>query len=216
VWEEVFARHAIVPQHQFAYGRGKNSADIALVIDAMDLLHAGDVDAFCIVSTDSDFLRLAIRIREQGVSCHIFGSRKTPERFRRAATQFTYLENLRYDPLNVTSHAKMKPVHPASEAFRYVREAIAQLVDDDIAAWVRLDMLQRELLRQNSDFDPRTYGHLQLKELLGALTRNVVVDLQTSGQVRVRLKVKTRRQKRPPADGADRLQDGAIAGVVDS
>ena len=86
VWEQVFAREAIVPHHQFAYGRGKNAADIALVIDAMDLLHSGEFDGFCIVSTDSDFMRLAIRIREQNLPCYVFGGIKTQERFRRACT----------------------------------------------------------------------------------------------------------------------------------
>lgn len=199
VWEEMFAKHAIVPHHQFAYGRGKNSADIALVIDAMDLLHTQEVDAFCIVSTDSDFLRLAIRIREQGVPCYVFGSKKTPERFRRAATRFVYLENLRYDLLNLGSHAKMKPVRPASEAFRYIREAIARLVGDDLGDWVQLDLLKRELERQNSDFDPRTYGHLQLKELLVLLKRNIVVDANKNGHARVRLKVKKTRPKHLPS-----------------
>ena len=214
MWEQVFARHAIVPQHQYAYGRRKNSADIALVIDAMDLLHAGEVDAFCIVSSDSDFLRLAIRIREQAVDCYVFGSAKTPERFRQAATRFVYLENLRYSPLNIADHARMKPVRPVSEALRYIREAIAHLVHDDMGSWVQLHLLERELGRQNSDFDPRTYGHLQLKDLLVALKRNVVVDSQKNGQTRIRLKIKKQKAKpgsagtRPGHNAADNPPTG--------
>jgi uncharacterized LabA/DUF88 family protein len=209
VWEEAFARHAIVPQHQYAYGRGKNSADIALVIDAMDLLHAGEVEAFSIISSDSDFLRLAIRIREQSVDCYVFGSAKTPERFRRAATRFIYLESLRYSPLNVASHARMKSVRPAGEVLRYIREAIAQLVDDDMGSWVQLDLLERELERQHADFDPRNYGHLQLKELLAALKRNVVVDPQKNGQTRVRLKMRKQKTKSRSLLGAHMAPDEA-------
>jgi hypothetical protein len=211
VWEEVFARHAIVPQHQYGYGRGKNSADIALVIDTMDLLHAGAVDAFCIVSSDSDFLRLAIRIREQAVDCYVFGSAKTPERFRRAATRFIYLENLRYSPLNIANHAKMKPVRPSSEALQYVRAAMAHLVDDDLGAWVQLDLLEREIERQHTDFDTRTYGYLQLKELLVSLKRNLVVDPQKNGQARIRLKVRKQKAKPQVSPPARPAHDAAIS-----
>ena len=111
-WEEVFARHAIMPHHQASYGKGKNAADIALVIDAMDLLHGGEYDAFCIVSTDSDFARLAIRIREQKLDCYVFGSQKTPERLRSACTRFVYLENLKFDPLHAVSQTEHEAAPP--------------------------------------------------------------------------------------------------------
>jgi hypothetical protein len=92
-WEKVLARHAILAQQQFAYTTGKNSSDIALVIDAMDLLHSGRFDGFCLVSSDSDFTRLAARIREQGVDVYGIGQSKTPESFRQACTRFIYTEN---------------------------------------------------------------------------------------------------------------------------
>jgi uncharacterized LabA/DUF88 family protein len=88
-------KHAIDPYQQFAYTKGKNSSDIALVIDAMDLLHSGRFDGFCLVSSDSDFTRLASRLREQGADVYGFGTRKTPESFRQACRRFIYTENLR-------------------------------------------------------------------------------------------------------------------------
>jgi hypothetical protein len=93
-WRDVLTRHAIVPQQQFAYTTGKNASDITLVIDAMDVLHGGRVDGFCLVSSDSDFTRLASRIREEGLVVYGFGEQKTPEAFRQACTRFIYIENL--------------------------------------------------------------------------------------------------------------------------
>ncbi len=93
-WQSVLARHAINPTQQFAYTTGKNASDITLVIEAMDLLHLGRVDGFCLVSSDSDFTRLASRIREQGLLVYGFGAKKTPEAFIQACTRFIYIENL--------------------------------------------------------------------------------------------------------------------------
>ena len=92
-WEKLLARHAILPTQQFAYTTGKNSTDITLVIDAMDLLHSGRFDGFCLVSSDSDFTRLAARIREQGIDVYGIGQQKTPEAFRQACTRFIFTEN---------------------------------------------------------------------------------------------------------------------------
>src|SRR6478735_8301810 len=94
-WEPVLNKHAILAQQQFAYTTGKNSTDITLVIDAMDLLHSGRFDGFCLVSSDSDFTRLAARIREHGIDVFGFGEQKTPESFRQACRRFVYTENLR-------------------------------------------------------------------------------------------------------------------------
>jgi hypothetical protein len=93
-WADTLSKHAIIPQQQFAYTTGKNASDITLVIDAMDLLHSGRFDGFCLVSSDSDFTRLAARIREQGVDVFGFGEHKTPESFRQACRRFVYTENL--------------------------------------------------------------------------------------------------------------------------
>src|SRR5660397_134068 len=93
-WKDVLHTYAIQPIQQFRYTTGKNSTDSALIIDAMDLLHGGTVDGFCLVSSDSDFTRLAARIREQGLMAYGFGQRKTPKPFVAACTQFVYVENL--------------------------------------------------------------------------------------------------------------------------
>src|SRR4029078_4438750 len=93
-WSAVLSRHAIIPQQQFAYTPGKNASDIALVIDAMHLLHTGRFNGFCLVSSDSDFTRLAASIREQGVDVFGLGEQKTPESFRQACGTFVYTENL--------------------------------------------------------------------------------------------------------------------------
>ena len=93
-WSDVLQKYAIDPHQQFAYTAGKNASDIALVIDAMDLLHSGRFDGFCLVSSDSDFTRLASRLREEGADVYGFGAQKTPESFRQACRRFIYTENL--------------------------------------------------------------------------------------------------------------------------
>ena len=117
-WSDILQKHAIDPYQQFAYTKGKNASDIALVIDAMDLLHSGRFDGFCLVSSDSDFTRLASRLREQGADVYGFGAQKTPESFRQACRRFIYTENLL--PEAVTSSAnttsKSKSLQPPSAA----------------------------------------------------------------------------------------------------
>src|SRR5213075_3024999 len=93
-WADILSMHAIMPHQNFAYTQGKNASDIALVIDAMDLLHSGRFDGFCLVSSDSDFTRLASRLREEGADVYGFGAQKTPESFRQACRRFIYTENL--------------------------------------------------------------------------------------------------------------------------
>src|SRR6478752_9499159 len=93
-WADILQKYAIDPYQQFAYTTGKNASDIALVIDAMDLLHSGRLDGFCLVSSDSDFTRLASRLREQGADVYGFGEQKTPETLRQACRRFIYTENL--------------------------------------------------------------------------------------------------------------------------
>ena len=96
-WREVLLPHAITPVQQFAYTKGKDATDMILIIDAMDLLYAGALDGFCIVSSDSDFTPLASRIRENGLSVYGFGKKKTPEAFKKACDKFIYVENLIVD-----------------------------------------------------------------------------------------------------------------------
>lgn len=168
-WAEILSTHAIMPHQNFAYTSGKNASDIALVIDAMDLLHSGRFDGFCLVSSDSDFTRLAARIREQGVDVFGFGEQKTPESFRQACHRFIYTENLLLgaptlgEPDKPDAHPSSL-TRPAAEAARLIRTAMAQLDDED--GWVALGGVGQRLAVLNSDFDPRTYGFAKLGDLV--------------------------------------------------
>src|SRR4051812_46675609 len=121
-WSEILQKHAIDPYQQFAYTKGKNASDIALVIDAMDLLHSGRFDGFCLVSSDSDFTRLASRMREQGADVYGFGAQKTPESFRQACRRFIYTENLLPAAVTSNADAPSKPLslQPRSAAIPFL------------------------------------------------------------------------------------------------
>jgi hypothetical protein len=175
-WTKVLARFAIQPQQNFANTKGKNSGDIALVIDAMDLLHSGRFDGFCLVSSDADFTRLASRIREEGVDVYGFGEQKTPESFRQACTRFIYTENLSAPATaeadvaarktKLASDARRKP----SEAARLIATVIADM-DEDGDGWVQVGGLGDRLRNAYPDFDQRTYGHAKLSDLIRATGR---------------------------------------------
>jgi len=159
-WRDVMQPLAIVPAQQFNYTTGKNAADITLVIDAMDLMHRGGLDGFCLVSSDSDFTRLASRLRETGARVYGFGAKKTPEAFRNACTRFIYIENLVDAPVEETK-AKTAPKatakkEPPSRAVPLIRKAMEQAWDDE--DWVDLGTVGQRLSHLAPDFDPRTYG----------------------------------------------------------
>lgn len=185
-WAETLSRHAISPQQQFAYTTGKNASDITLVIDAMDLLHSGRFDGFCLVSSDSDFTRLASRIREQGVDVFGFGERKTPESFVRACLKFTYTENLvapaspNQDPASAP-----KSLEPPSAATPIIRKVITQMESED--GWVTLGEVGKRLANLSSDFDPRTYGCSKLSDLVRK-TEAFEIERPTGGSLRIRKK----------------------------
>jgi len=165
-WADQLARHAIIPQQQFAYTTGKNASDITLVIDAMDLLHSGRFDGFCLVSSDSDFTRLAARIREQGIDVYGFGEQKTPESFRQACRRFIYTENLLPPAVTeslddaATTSALKKP----SAAVPLIRRVLSEMESPD--GWVHLGILGTELVNRYPDFDPRSYGFRKLSDLV--------------------------------------------------
>lgn len=195
-WIDVLARHAIIPQQQFAYTTGKNASDITLVIDAMDLLHSGRFDGFCLVSSDSDFTRLAARIREQGVDVFGFGEHKTPESFRQACRRFTYTENLLPDaPANVdAAGSKAKPLQPPSAAAPIIRRVLSQMETED--GWAPLGAVGKQLANLSSDFDPRNYGLRELSDLVRK-TNAFEID-QTEGRgVRIREKPSPSKAPKP-------------------
>lgn len=188
-WTRVLARFAIQPQQNFANTKGKNSGDIALVIDAMDLLHSGRFDGFCLVSSDADFTRLAARIREEGVDVYGFGEQKTPESFRQACTRFIYIENL-IAPVPVDAGAK-SPVAEApatkrkpSEAARLIAAIIADM-DEDGDGWVAVGGIGNRLRNAHPDFDQRTYGYAKLSDLIRA-TGRFEVETGERGAMRIR------------------------------
>ncbi|HTI86570.1 MAG TPA: NYN domain-containing protein [Alphaproteobacteria bacterium] len=194
-WAEILSTHAIMPHQNFAYTSGKNASDIALVIDAMDLLHSGRFDGFCLVSSDSDFTRLAARIREEGVDVYGFGEQKTPESFRQACRRFVYTENLL--PVAPAADQPEQSVRPASAikspsaATRLIRTAIAQVEGED--GWVALGRVGQQLAVLASDFDPRTYGQSKLGDLV---EKSGAFEVRReSGSVYVRVKPQTPRLK---------------------
>jgi hypothetical protein len=187
-WADVLSTHAIMPHQNFAYTSGKNASDIALVIDAMDLLHSGRFDGFCLVSSDSDFTRLAARIREHGTDVYGFGEQKTPESFRQACRRFIYTENLL--PEAPASGKPEQPdsrpaavTRPAKDAVPLIRTAISQLDADD--GWVSLGVVGHRLAVLATDFDPRTFGHAKLSALV-AKTGQFELRQPNGGPMQVR------------------------------
>lgn len=163
-WKAELLTNSIQPIQQFSYTTGKNATDSAMIIDAMDLLYAGNLDGFCIVSSDSDFTRLAARIREQGLTVYGFGQRKTPQPFRAACDTFVYLENLAEV---VPAEEDAKPEFKPDERLNtLLAEALEAASGDD--GWATLSVLGSNLSRLASDFDPRTWGYGKLKDLMAA------------------------------------------------
>lgn len=188
-WKEKLESHAVVPFQQFAYTTGKNSSDIALVIDAMDLVHTGRFDGFVLVSSDSDFTRLASRIREQGLNVFGIGQEKTPEAFRKACKRFIFIENLFAEPeiaasgkSSKSSGAAMKK-QPPSKAVPLITAAMRSSDEED---WVSLGVIGSHIHESEPDFDSRTYGCAKLSDLLEK-TGHFEVDREVS-PVRARLK----------------------------
>jgi uncharacterized LabA/DUF88 family protein len=164
-WADILQKYAIDPYQQFAYTTGKNASDIALVIDAMDLLHSRRFDGFCLVSSDSDFTRLASRLREEGADVYGFGARKTPESFRQACRRFIYIENLVETPVAAPREDRAPQESPsAGSAVAILNKATAQMETED--GWVGLRALGQRLANIASDFDPRTYGFRKLSDLV--------------------------------------------------
>ena len=178
-WKDQLLAQSIQPIQQFAYTTGKNATDAAMVIDAMDLLYTGRFDGFCIVSSDSDFTRLAARLRESGMTVYGFGERKTPKPFVAACDKFVYIENLRFAdedaPFDApgAKPAKPKPataVQLKSDAalVSLLRNAVEAASDDD--GWAPLASVGNIITNQRPDFDSRSYGYGKLSDLIKATT----------------------------------------------
>jgi uncharacterized LabA/DUF88 family protein len=190
-WKEELHRHAIQPVQQFAYTRGKNSTDSALIIDAMDLLYAGNLEGFVIVSSDSDFTRLATRLRESGMTVYGIGRRNTPEAFVSACDQFIYLDLLSQAPQPAVPPASdgQEPPPQPPDLEQILSTAISSTSRDD--GWSSLAAAGSYLRKTHPAFDPRLYGHAKLSELVRAAPYVEVKDVPGStgeSQLWVRLK----------------------------
>ena len=212
-WKQVLLDYSIQPIQQFAYTKGKNATDSSLIIDAMDLLYTRRFDGFCLVSSDSDFTRLAARLREEGLEVIGFGEQKTPKPFVSACDKFIYTELLRNDAEPAegeVSAAKApstsapavsteaKPAEPAKVKPQKVPvDFIAKVIDDisDEEGWAHMAALGENLRKLKSDFDPRLYGFKKLTDLIKA--RNGQFELQERGVTNTGGKVLFVRNRKP-------------------
>ena len=167
-WKEVLLQYSIQPIQQFGYTSGKNATDSALIIDAMDLLYTGKFDGFCIVSSDSDFTKLASRIREAGLFVYGFGEGKTPEAFVSACDKFIFTEVLRSSD-DISEKIKRKTTNELKSDTKLVsllRNAVEASSDD--SGWAHLASVGSNIAKQAPEFDPRNYGYKKLGELAAA------------------------------------------------
>lgn len=178
------AEYAIVPQQQFANTSGKNSSDIALVIDAMDILHSGRFGGFVLVSSDSDFTRLASRVREQGLDVFGIGEIKAPKAFVAACNRFIYIENIEAGASNGKQSDSQVPKRELNHAFQLIRNVMRN--SDEPEGWLKLGFVGSQLNKIYTDFDPRSYGFSKLSDLVRATGK---FDEQgANGDYKVRLK----------------------------
>jgi hypothetical protein len=189
-WKKVLQQYAIKPVQQFAYTTGKNATDSTLIIDAMDLLYTRKFDGFCLITSDSDFTGLAMRLREEGLTVLGFGEKKTPEAFRNACHKFVFTEVLRpstgAEPVALPPivEGERKPVPPptpteAAEPKRkfpkqFVLTALEQSIDD--TGWAHLGTFGSYLTKLQPDFDSRLYGYKKLSDLVKAKTDLFVTE----------------------------------------
>ena len=199
-WKSVLLEHAITPIQQYSYTVGKNSSDSAMIIDAMDLLYSEKVDGFCIVSSDSDFTRLAVRLRESGMKVIGMGEKKTPNSFIVACDRFIYIEVLdgaiqkkkktaKPNPANPTTPASNntkkqteKPVENLNkidlQTIELIESTIEAIEDED--GWAFLGDVGNLIVKKKPEFDPRNYGYSKLTPLLKSLTDILEIDERDS------------------------------------
>ncbi len=208
-WKSVLNKFAIKPVQQFAYTRGKNATDSTMIIDAMDLLYTKRFDGFCIVSSDSDFTGLAMRIREEGLWVYGFGEEKTPASFRNACHKFIRTENLRLvdkpedeaspaeiiiDEVTHDKNSADKEAHKKRFPLKLAAKAVEEASSDD--GWANLATFGSYLNRVQPDFDPRDYGYEKLSSLVKA--RKNIFEIEervspTSGKKHLYLRMKNKK-----------------------
>lgn len=165
-WKSVLQRNAIKPIQQFAYTTGKNATDFAMVIDAMDLLYTRKYDGYCLISSDSDFTSLAIRLREEGITVFGFGEKKTPEPFRNACNQFIFTELLRAG----LSVGNFMPGPPSGQAIDFPEKLVLRALEDaaDVTGWAYIGAFGNKLAKIQSGFNSKLFGYKKLSDFVKA------------------------------------------------
>lgn len=170
-WKQVLLEHSIQPIQQFRYTTGKNATDSAMIIDAMDLLYTGHFHGFCLVSSDSDFTRLAARIRESGKRVYGFGEEKTPRPFVSACDRFIYTEVFTKKPEgtadSLIAPKPTKELRSDTRLLNLIRGGLEASSDE--SGWAQLGPVGNYINRTSNDFDPRNYGYAKLSELISAI-----------------------------------------------
>lgn len=190
-WKNVLLENAITPIQQYSYTTGKNSSDSALIIDAMDILYSEKVNGFCIVSSDSDFTRLATRLREAGMTVIGFGEKKTPKPFISACDKFIYLEILKNTMVELKAPSKLNKKSEKSELVSKVDEETTRIIVESVndladeTGWAFLGSLGSYILKKKPDFDPRNYGFPKLLPLIRN-TNKFEIDERNTGQHNIR------------------------------
>ena len=190
-WKSVLLEHAITPIQQYSYTTGKNATDSALIIDAMDLLYSEKVDGFCIVSSDSDFTKLAIRLRESGMKVIGMGERKTPSPFIVACDKFIFIEILEPEPEATEPTGKKRPVKSKKmlqtvdkNTIKLISVTIDDLSDED--GWAFLGDVGNLIIKKKPEFDPRNYGFSKLTPMLKSLKKYFEVDERVAEGKRIK------------------------------
>ncbi|MEP3211209.1 MAG: NYN domain-containing protein [Maribacter sp.] len=200
-WKTVLLENAITPIQQYGYTQGKNATDSAMIIDAMDILYSGKVNGFCLVSSDSDFTRLATRLREAGMQVFGIGEKKTPDPFIVACDKFIYIEILKNQTQDdaVDSEEKSKEADKfdkiTSKQLRLIATTIGDLADDD--GWAFLGDVGSLLQKKQPNFDSRNYGFQKLTPLFQSIKAIEVERREDSKGRKKLIYVKMKEQKRP-------------------
>ncbi|MBG0784915.1 MAG: NYN domain-containing protein [Anaerolineaceae bacterium] len=184
-WKDTLNIHAFQPIQQFRYTVGKNATDSAMIIDAMDILHSHQVDGFCLVSSDSDYTRLATRIRESGLLVVGIGKKNTPRAFVSACNVFIYTENLKRRKQNGGGSSRRKSTQMSDQEKELV-EMVSQAMDmvgTDDDGWTRLSEVGTALRRIDPGFDPRSFGHRQLSQLVKGNDRDFEMRKVANGAI---------------------------------
>lgn len=184
-WKDVLLENAITPIQQYGYTTGKNATDSAMIIDAMDILYSDKVDGFCLVSSDSDFTKLATRLREAGMQVYGIGEKKTPNPFIVACDKFIYLEILHIEDKGTKGKAEKREVDKITpQILRLLRHSVADAADED--GWAFMGDVGSLILKKRPNFDPRNFGFEKLTALFGSLKQfEIDARTQSGGKFKV-------------------------------